>query len=287
MSGGNVPDGPSVKSLLQVAVAAGIPRLDAELLIAAATGLSRALLLARDDDVPDREVVARVRERLARRAAGEPLAYIEGRREFWSLELAVSPDVLVPRPETELLVEATLERLDAGVREVVDLGTGSGAIALALAHERPRWQVIGTDASAAALGVATANASRLGLANLRFLSGHWCAPLEGLCFDAIVSNPPYIAVGDPALPALRFEPQHALVADDGGFSDLMTLVRQAPDCLKPGGWLLLEHGSTQAGRVATALTARGFQHVSTLADLAGHERVTLGQWPGASRSRVP
>ena len=259
----------------------GIPRLDAELLIAAATGLSRALLLARDEHAPKPEIVAHLRERLARRASGEPLAYIEGRREFWSLDLQVSPDVLVPRPETELLVEATLERLDGAARDVADLGTGSGAIALALAHERPRWQVTATDASAAALAVATANASRLGLANVRFLYGRWCAPLEGLCFDAIVSNPPYVSPGDPALAALRFEPESSLIAEDSGFADLLILVRQAPECLKPAGWLLLEHGAAQAGRVAAALTARGFHHVATLLDLAGHERVTLGQWPGA------
>jgi release factor glutamine methyltransferase len=281
MRGGNVADGPELKALLAEAAALGVARLDAELLVARAAAVSRGMLLAHDELRLPRERLPSLRAELARRAAGEPLAYIEGRREFWSLDLTVTPDVLVPRPETELLVEAALERLPSTAQQVADLGTGSGAVALALAHERPRWQVTATDASQAALAVAASNASRLRLP-IEFLAGYWCDALGGRVLDAIVSNPPYVAADDAALPALSHEPRSALVAQDQGFADLLAIIRQAPMHLRPGGWLLLEHGATQAPRLGAALVTRGFSRVVSLPDLAGRDRVTCAQWPPSS-----
>lgn len=255
--------------------------LDAELLLADCLGLSRAQLRA----APEREAAAtpieRYRTLLERRRAGEPLAYLTGRREFWSLSLAVTPAVLVPRPETELVVERALALRDPGSCRALDLGTGSGAIALALAHERPRWQVTATDVSAAALAVAQANARELGLGRVRFLEGPWFAPLAGERFDLIVSNPPYVAAGDEALrtPELRHEPQLALTPGPDGFAALRELVGEAPAFLGHGGWLVLEHGAGQAAALGAALVARGFGHVRCHRDLAGHERVTEAQWP--------
>jgi release factor glutamine methyltransferase len=283
MRDGNLADDASLRSLVRAALAAGVARLDAELLVARAAGLSRAALFAHDERELDADAVARLRDAIARRAAGEPLAYIEGRREFWSLDLQVTPAVLVPRPETELLVETALERLPANPQQVADLGTGSGAIALALAHERPRWQLTATDVSPAALEVAAANARRLRLDSIEFRLGRWCEPLADRtgehAFDAILSNPPYVDADDRALDALRFEPRSALVAADQGFADLFAIIRQAPRHLRPGGWLLLEHGAMQGPRVAAALVTRGFTRVGCLPDLAGRDRVCCAQWP--------
>jgi len=191
----------------------------------------------------------------------------------------VSPAVLVPRPETELLVERCLALLPAAPQRVADLGTGSGAIALALAYERPRWSIVATDASVAALAVAGGNATRLQLTNVEFRRGDWWAPLAGELFDAVVSNPPYIAAGDPALQALQHEPIAALAAADDGYADLLALVAAAPQHLRPGAVLLLEHGATQAPRLAAALVARGFARVVCHPDLAGLPRVTEAVWP--------
>jgi release factor glutamine methyltransferase len=255
--------------------------LDAALLLQRASGLSRALQQA----WPERELDAGSRARFAaeatRRAAGEPFAYIEGRKEFWSLPLQVSPAVLVPRPETELLVETALAELPTGPLQLADLGTGSGAIALALANERPAWSVWAVDASMRALSVAQANALRLGLAQLHFRHGRWCAPLPaGRLFEAIVANPPYIDAADPALAALGHEPRSALVAGDGGFADLLQVASEARAHLRPGGLLLLEHGATQAPRLAVELVARGYARVVCRRDLAGHDRLTAARWPG-------
>jgi release factor glutamine methyltransferase len=216
---------------------------------------------------------------LARLSTGEPLAYITGVREFWSLPLVVMPDVLIPRPETELLVELCLQRLDESPRRVADLGTGSGSIALALASERPAWQVVATDASSAALQVAAINRDRLRLNNVQFQTGRWCDALGTECFDAILSNPPYVAAGDPALALLSFEPRHALVAEDEGYADLLAIGASARGHLESGGLLLLEHGATQAARLAAALVALGYDRVASHRDLAGHDRVTTARWP--------
>jgi release factor glutamine methyltransferase len=279
MAAGNLPERSSLAALLAEATQAGVARLDAELLLARATGYTRVTLLANSDLPADADTALRYRDGLRRRSAGEPLAYIDGHREFWSLDFSVSPAVLVPRPETELLVERCLALLPASPQRVVDLGTGSGAIALALAYERPRWSIVATDASVAALAVAGGNATRLQLTNVEFRRGDWWAPLAGELFDAVVSNPPYIAAGDPALQALQHEPLAALAAADDGYADLLALVAAAPQHLRPGAVLLLEHGATQAARLAAALVARGFARVVCHPDLAGLPRVTEAVWP--------
>jgi len=257
------------------------PDLDAELLLAHALGVARARLRSHGEETPAAEAAARFLALIERRAAGEPIAYILGRKDFWTIELAVSPAVLVPRPETELLVERALALHPGGEARVADLGTGSGAIALSLASAQPRWQIVATDISAAALAVAGANAAALGLARVQMVQGDWLSCLRGRTFDLLLSNPPYVAADDPVLsqPELMREPAQALVAADGGLAALRAIIAAAPDHLAPGGWLLLEHGATQAAAVAGALVARGFAQVRSHPDLAGRERMTEGQWP--------
>ncbi|HET9861912.1 MAG TPA: peptide chain release factor N(5)-glutamine methyltransferase [Steroidobacteraceae bacterium] len=257
-----------------------IERRDAEILLAAAWGLTRGALLARDAPVPQ-DVLARFAALRARRAAGEPVAYLLGRREFWSLEFAVGPAVLVPRPETELLVERVLAQVTAAGARVADLGTGSGAIAIALAHERPAWRVFGTDLSEDALSVARRNGDSLVPGRIEWCVGDWFAALPPGHFDAIASNPPYIAADDPVLQddGLRAEPRQALTPGGDGLAALHTLINGSPAHLAPGGWLFLEHGTTQGAALRAALVARGFTHVTSHRDLAGHERVTEGNWP--------
>jgi release factor glutamine methyltransferase len=258
-----------------------IERRDAEILLGAAWNLSRGALLARaGEPVPD-DVAARFTAWCARRAAGEPVAYLLGRREFWSMEFEVNVAVLVPRPETELLVERVLELVTADEAQVADLGTGSGAIAIALAHEKPRWRVVGTDVSDEALRVARRNGTRLVADRVEWRTGDWYQALESRRFDALASNPPYIEENDPVLAGdgLRHEPRGALTPGGDGLAALTTLINGSPEHLEPGGWLLLEHGATQGATLRGALVARGFTHVTSHRDLAGHERVTEGQWP--------
>jgi release factor glutamine methyltransferase len=255
------------------------PDLDAQLLLAHVLGVARARLKSRPETAVDAAGAARYLALIARRAAGEPLAYLTGRRAFWSHELAVTPDVLIPRPETELLIERALALGAAPHGRAADLGTGSGAIALALAAERPGWQVLATDVSPAALAVARANAAALGLARVEFRQGSWFEPLAGERYDVLISNPPYIASGDPALadPALAYEPRVALTPGADALACLRVLVRGAAPHLADGGWLLLEHGATQAADVRAELVLAGFAHVRSHRDLAGHERTTEGQ----------
>jgi len=257
------------------------PDLDAELLLAHALDVGRARLRSHAEEVPGPDAAARFIALIERRAAGEPVAYILGRKDFWTLELGVSPAVLVPRPETELLVERALALGPDGEAKAADLGTGSGAIALALASARPLWRIVATDISAAALAVARANAAALGLVRVEMVQSDWLAGLPGRRFHLLVSNPPYVAAGDPALgqPELLREPRLALVAAEDGLAALRRIAADAPDHLEPGGWLLLEHGATQAAAVAGALVARGFAQVRSHRDLAGRERMTEGQWP--------
>lgn len=257
----------------------GTPDLDAELLLAHVLGITRVRLRTHAQDPVGAGAAHRFLELLARRAGGEPLAYLTGRREFWSLDLAVTPAVLIPRPETELLVERALALASDTACRVADLGTGSGAIALALAHERPHWRVVATDLSAAALAVARANAATLGLARVEFLAGSWFAPLGQRRFELIVSNPPYVAADDPALadPALACEPRLALTPGADALAHLRVLARGAAAHLAAGGWLLLEHGATQGEALRAELVAAGFAHVRSHPDLAGHERMTEGQ----------
>lgn len=269
----------SIAELLAGAAVRGLERLDAQLLLLQALGRDvhdRAWLLAHDTDVPDAAVARRFGALAERRLAGEPVAYLLGHKEFFGLQLQVDARVLVPRPDTETLVEWALELLPPRGR-AVDLGTGSGAIALALAQRRPEAQVTAVDRSADALAVAQANAERLGLA-VRLLQGDW---LQGMSerFDLIVSNPPYIAPGDPHLDALTHEPLAALVAADDGLADLRAIAASAPARLRPGGWLLLEHGHDQADAVQALLRERGFTAVASRTDLAGIARCSGGQWP--------
>jgi release factor glutamine methyltransferase len=257
------------------------PGLDAELLLAHALETGRARLRSHPEEVPGADAAERFIALIERRAAGEPVAYILGRKDFWTLELSVSPAVLVPRPETELLVERALALGPDGQAKTADLGTGSGAIALALASARPRWRIVATDISADALAVARANAAALGLARVEMVQGDWLTCLRERRFHLLVSNPPYVAAGDPALgqPELLREPRLALVAAEEGLAALRRIITDAPEHLEPGGWLLLEHGAAQAAAVAGALVARGFAQVRSHRDLAGRERMTEGQWP--------
>ncbi len=270
----------------QLADVSASPRLDAELLLAAALNRPRSHLHAWPERMLEPEPAARCNAGLHRRRTGEPTAYILGRREFWSLELEVTPDTLIPRPETEWLVELALERLPMHRPvTVADLGTGSGAIALALALERPQARIVATDQSAAALIVARRNAQRLNSPRLEFRQGDWCAPLAGEQFDLIVANPPYIAATDAhwQTGALRFEPATALIAGQEGLDALRVIIAAAPDHLKPGGWLLLEHGYDQGEAVPALLRERGFIEVSDHVDAAGLSRSSCGCWPDSAR----
>jgi len=266
---------------LQMAQAVGLPRLDAQLLLLLALGRApweRAWLLAHDTDELPAERQQVLEDLIRRRASGEPMAYLTGVKEFFGLPLQVDARVLDPRPDTETLVEWALDVLGATpTPAVLDLGTGSGAIALALKHARPQARVSAVDASADALAVARANAARLGLA-VEFFEGSWLTPVGGE-FDAIVSNPPYIAAADPHLAALAHEPLQALASGPDGLDDLRQIIAQAPAHLRPGGWLLLEHGWDQAGAVRTLLAQAGFSAVQSRNDLAGIARCTGGQWP--------
>jgi len=256
-------------------------RLDAELLLEYVTGLSRTDFRA----APERALPAAAgwsfQQLIRRRLQGEPVAYIRGHQEFWSLLLEVTPAVLIPRPETELVVERALALLRPDAKEMADLGTGSGAIALAVASERPSLQIMAVDACADALEIAKRNAARLQLGTVRFERGSWFAPLAGRRFDVVAANPPYIARGDVDLAAevSRFEPEIALIAGPTGLEAIEQIVAQAGAHLAPGGWLILEHGWTQAGAVRERLVRSGFAHVRSHADLAGHERVTEGSLP--------
>ena len=270
----------TVAQALAAAAAMGLTRLDAQLLLLHALGRpgnGRGWLLAHDRDELDPPTQRRFMQLCERRAGGEPLAYIVGRREFFGLDLMVDERVLVPRPDTETLVEWALELLrPCTAPRVVDLGTGSGAIALAIKANRPDARVLATDASAAALEVATANANALAL-DVEFRRHDWLAGLAGR-FDLVASNPPYIAVGDPHLPALAHEPCGALVAGADGLDDLRRIIAQAPSALAPGGWLILEHGYDQAAGVRALLEQAGFRHVASRPDLAGTQRCSGGQW---------
>jgi release factor glutamine methyltransferase len=253
------------------------PRLDAEVLVMHVTGLTRAQLITHAKETLSPEQERSLDDLLARRMRGEPVGYLTGKREFWSMELRITPDVLIPRPETELLVEQALLHIPKdAIWTIADLGTGSGAIALAIAKERPRCRIIATDASQAALAVARANAQRLGIQNVEFRQGEWFAPLTGIKFDIIVSNPPYVAGGDPHLAEgdVRFEPRAALVAGPDGLDAIREIANAAHTALKPGGWLLIEHSYDQAGNIAKLLTLSRYSDVGLYRDLSARPRVT-------------
>lgn len=273
-----------VRTLLAAATRTLGERVDAEALLLHVLQRPRSWLFAHADDLLDAASEAAVLALVQRRAAGEPVAYLTGRRGFWTLELEVTPATLIPRPETELLVELALQRVaPAAAVQVADLGTGSGAIALAIASERPQAQVLATDASIEALAVARRNAQRLGVANLRFAHGDWLAPLEGGRFALVVSNPPYIEAGDPHLAQgdLRFEPASALASGADGLDDIRRIVQGARGVLQRGGWLLLEHGWQQGAAVRALLCQAGYAQVFTAQDLEARERVSGGCLPGS------
>ncbi|WP_404296703.1 peptide chain release factor N(5)-glutamine methyltransferase [Halomonas sp.] len=283
----------SLDALLREATArlgaAGSPsaRLDAEVLLCHLLEVDRTWLYTWGDREADAALLARFDALLTRREAGEPVAYLTGEREFWGLTLATEPSTLIPRPDTETLVEAALDKACATAGRLLDLGTGTGAIALAVASERPGWAVLGVDLRPETVALAERNAARLGIANAAFRQSDWFAALgeekkAGERFDLIVTNPPYLADDDPHLARgdVRFEPRSALVAGEGGLGDLRHLVRAAREHLASSGWLLLEHGAQQGAAVRKALADAGYEAVLSRCDLAGHERVSLGSWPG-------
>ena len=252
------------------------PRLDAEVLVMHVCGLDRSSLVTHNEAALTGEQQDKLEGLLARRKHGEPVAYLTGTREFWSMELDVTPATLIPRPETELLVEKALENIPYDAAwTLADLGTGSGAMALALAKERPRCRVIATDNSPAALEVARSNARKSGLANIEFREGEWFAPLVGGTFDMVVSNPPYIRAGDPHLTQgdVRFEPAAALVSGADGLDAIRHIALHAGEFLRPDGWLLFEHGWDQAEAIGALLRRHGYRDMVCHRDLAGHARV--------------
>ena len=272
-----------IASLLRAAQLPDSPtaRLDAELLLAAALGKSRSYLHTWPEKIVSSESALTFAEYLLRRRAGEPVAYILGQQGFWKLDLEVAPHTLIPRPDTELLVETALDLLPASPARVLDLGTGSGAIALALASERPAWHITAVDRVLEAVALAERNRQRLQLDNVHVLTSHWFSALDGQCFDLIISNPPYIAAGDVHLGQgdVRFEPESALVAGVDGLDDIREIIQTAPQHLNAGGQLMLEHGYDQAAAVRQLLLDAGFEQVESRKDLGTHERITLGRLP--------
>ncbi len=271
---------PDVRSALTAAAIRVGERIDAELLLLHLVNQSPSWLIAHADDELAPDLLAAYADLIDRRLAGAPVAYLVGHRGFWTLDLEVTPDTLIPRPDTELLVELALERLPQDVScSVADLGTGSGAVALAIAVERPLSEVIATDASAAALAVARRNADRHLIGNVRFLQGDWLSPLASQRFDLVVSNPPYIESDDAHLSQgdLRFEPAAALASGNDGLDDIRHIVRNAAIHLHPGGWLLFEHGWNQGDAARVLLIDAGYTQVFTAQDLGRQDRVSGGR----------
>ncbi|MFP2361258.1 peptide chain release factor N(5)-glutamine methyltransferase [Enterobacter ludwigii] len=256
------------------------PKRDAEILLEFVTGKARTYLLAFGETQLSAEQEAQLATLLARRKTGEPVAHLVGEREFWSLPLYVSPATLIPRPDTECLVEQALSRLPAQACRILDLGTGTGAIALALASERPDCEVTAVDVMPDALALAQRNVARLGFPNVTVLQSSWFSALDNRTFGMIVSNPPYIDEHDPHLTQgdVRFEPLTALVAANEGLADIVHIVTTSRQHLLPGGWLLVEHGWTQGDAVRDVFIAAGYRAVETCRDYGGNDRLTLGQW---------
>lgn len=259
------------------------PQLDTALLLCHCLQQPRSYLYTWPEKPLTDAQTQQFRTLMSRRRRGEPVAHLLGYREFWSLPLQVSADTLIPRPDTECVVEQALSLLAAeSAQSVLDLGTGTGAIALALASERPHWQILGCDVKASAVALAKTNAQRLAMTNVAFQQADWFDGLTDQRFALIVSNPPYIAADDPHLREgdLRFEPSSALVAEQNGLADLQYIVAGAPEYLLPGGWLLLEHGFEQGDAVRELLRRRGYLAVASGDDYGGNQRMSWGQWPG-------
>jgi release factor glutamine methyltransferase len=285
---------PTVRELLgestaRLAAASDTPRLDAEILLAHASGRDRGWLYAWPEHRPEPAVMVAFLALIDQRASGRPVAYLTGEREFWSLSLKIDEHTLIPRPETELLVETALELTLPERARVLDLGTGSGAIAIAIATERPGWRIAAVDRSAQATAAARANALALGT-KIDLFTGDWFDAINADSrFDLIVSNPPYVADNDPHLSRgdVRFEPRTALAAGADGLRDLRTIVAAAPAFLADRGWLWLEHGHDQGSAVARLLQNRGFQQVRTVNDMTGLPRISGGQWGSGLTARHP
>ena len=254
------------------------PHLDAELLLMNSLNQSKAHLLAYPENQLTAQQMNNIAENLKRRKQGEPMAYILGHKEFWSLDFEVTPDVLIPRPETEHLVEWTLNHLPEKEKiYVADLGVGSGAIAVALAYERPGWEIHATETSPAALKIARINAEKYQLSNIQFYSGHWCEPLPRRDYSAILSNPPYIDENDPHLETLKFEPREALNGGKEGIESISEIVPQAWDFLAENGYLIIEHGYDQKDKVIALMENVGYKNVEDHQDLAGKPRFVIGK----------
>ncbi|WP_205663180.1 peptide chain release factor N(5)-glutamine methyltransferase [Alteromonas facilis] len=258
----------------------GSASVDARALIKHVMGCDDRFVFTYPETVLSDEQAQTLESLLQRREAGEPIAYITGKRAFWNFELNVAPSTLIPRPETELLVETALQRVTIDNALVCDLGTGTGAIALALAAEKPHWSVTGLDCVADAVRLAQQNQSTLGIKNVSFIQSHWFDELPRQAFHLIVSNPPYVEPDSPYLSEgdVRFEPTSALTAADDGYADLRNIIFQAPEFLANGGWLMVEHGYGQASRLQEFFNDAGFSKVETLHDLQQHPRITLGVW---------
>lgn len=256
------------------------PRREAEILLCLVSGVTRTKLLAFGETELSNSELVTLNSLLIRRQGGEPIAYITGEKEFWSLSFKVNTATIIPRPDTECLVEQALKLVSIAVANVLDLGTGTGAIALALASERQSWQLTGIDLCPDAVVLASTNAIYLRLSNVSFLCGSWFKPLHGQRYNLIVSNPPYIDVEDPHLwqGDVRFEPRSALVAGNAGLADLATICYGAGSHLLQGAWLVMEHGWLQGAAVRTLLAYSGFKHISTIRDYGNNERISLGQW---------
>lgn len=254
------------------------PRLDAELLLARALDVTRSFLIAHSDAEIDGAAAERFAAAVDQRVSGMPLAYITGEKEFWSMNLVVTPATLVPRPDTELLVDHALRLIPhESTQHVLDLGTGSGAVALAIAVERPQCELVATDICKKALTVAKENAGRQQLPNIEFVCGDWLEPVQDRQFDVIVSNPPYVAADDPHFSGLGFEPRLALAAGSDGLDAIRTIAEQAVNVLRPAGSILLEHGESQQDAVAEILSGHGWRDIENARDLGGRPRVTIAR----------
>jgi len=273
---------------VELEAATDTARLDTEVLLMHALSVERAYLYTWPEKVLSSAQSAQFEALLVQRQKGVPVAHLVGCQEFWSLSLKVSTQTLIPRPETELLVQLALQLFSPpAVRIVADIGTGTGAVALALAMERPAWQVTASDCSGAVVALAEQNRAQLALANVTCLVSDWCEALPALSYDLVISNPPYIDPQDPHLACgdLRFEPRSALVAEEAGLADIKCIVAQARRVLRTEGYLLLEHGWNQAAQVRNILAQAGYRQISSYRDLGNRERATLGQWSGGCYER--